>query len=106
MATKLLADRHWLDVTYFPTNLRRLAEAHTFIRSRLDSLQVPSIKATAGLFVWMDLSSFLESQDRTAEMDLFHQMFEDEKVYLVPGSEFQCHMPGWFRMVFSVPRDR
>ena len=102
MAAKLLADRHWLDGTYFPTNLSRLEEAYTYVRRRLENLHVPSIKATAGLFVWIDLSGFLESQDRVAEMSLFHQMFEEEKVYLVPGSEFQCHLPGWFRMVFSL----
>ena len=44
--------------------------------------------------------------DREGEMKLFRRLFDEAKVYLVPGSMFGCKVPGWFRIVFVVSPDR
>ena len=35
-------------------------------------------------------------------MNLFQKLFDQHKVYVVPGSEFGCKMFGWFRINFAV----
>ena len=35
-------------------------------------------------------------------MELFQSLFNDHKVYVVPGSEFSCEKFGWFRFIISV----
>ena len=35
-------------------------------------------------------------------MDLFQNLFDQHKVYIVPGSEFGSKKFGWFRITFAV----
>ena len=56
----------------------------------------------AGLFIWADFSVYLQSVSREAEMDLFKKLFDQHKIYLVPGSEFGCTKFGWFRIIFAL----
>ena len=39
-------------------------------------------------------------------MALFKKLFEKQKLYIVPGSEFGCVRFGWFRLIFAVARDK
>ena len=56
----------------------------------------------AGLFAWLNFSMFLSESTKEAELELFQKLFNDHKVYVVPGSEFSCEQFGWFRVVISV----
>ena len=37
-------------------------------------------------------------------MALFDKLFNDHKIYLVPGTEFGCTKYGWFRIIFAVDK--
>ena len=99
-------DRKWLDSVYFPTNLARLKSSYDLAVSRLSQLHVTVYPAQAGLFLWADFSRHLAAPTREAEMELFTRLFEEHKLYVVPGSEFGCIRPGWFRLIFAVSKDR
>ena len=60
----------------------------------------------AGLFLWADFSHYMESPSVECEMALFKMLFEKQKLYIVPGSEFGCLRFGWFRLIFAVGRDK
>ena len=45
---------------------------------------------------------FLREKTKEAELELFQSLFNDHKVYIVPGSEFSCEQFGWFRVIISV----
>lgn len=105
VAAKLLSDKSWLDNIYFPTNLERLEKTFQLVNSRLSSLSVPVIRTQAGLFCWADFSLYLGTKDEAGEMELFEELMETAKVYIVPGSQFDCKIPGWFRIIFAVRSD-
>jgi len=105
VAAKLLGDKAWLDSVYFPNNLERLESTFQVVNKRLTSLSVPVLRAQAGLFCWADFSKYLETNDEEGEMKLFDQLMDDAKVYIVPGSQFSCKVPGWFRIIFAVRKD-
>ena len=75
------------------------------MNSRLSSLSVPVIRTQAGLFCWADFSLYLGTKDEAGEMELFEELMETAKVYIVPGSQFDCKIPGWFRIIFAVRSD-
>ena len=39
-------------------------------------------------------------------MKLFQRLFDEAKVYLLPGCMCHSEVPGWFRIVFAVGDDR
>ncbi|CAH1786968.1 unnamed protein product [Owenia fusiformis] len=101
--TEIITDDEWLENKYFPTNLKRMKDTFEFITSKLMDIGVPSMKSEACFFVWADFSKFLSEQTHEAEMTLFRQFF-DAHVYLMPGQALYCKNPGWFRIVFTLPR--
>jgi len=105
VAAKLLSDKTWLDNVYFPINLERLESTFQVVNTRLTQLSVPVMRAQAGLFCWVDFSLYLETVDAAGEMKLFDELMDKAKVYIVPGSQFDCIIPGWFRIIFAVRKD-
>jgi len=106
VTARMLEDKDWLDKVYFPTNHQRLREAFLTVKQRLERMKMKVLTAQAGLFCWADFSQFLTSKDTKGEMELFDRMFEESKLYLVPGNMFGCEKPGWFRIIFAVTPDR
>jgi len=104
VAVTLLQDDKWLDEVYFPTNIERLKNAFENTVSKLNQIGVSVFPAQAGLFLWANFSSYLESNTKEAEMALFDKLFNDDKIYLVPGTEFGCTKYGWFRIIFAVDK--
>ena len=51
-------------------------------------------------------SGYLETKDRAGEMKLFHRLFDEAKVYMLPGCMCHSEVPGWFRIVFAVGEER
>ena len=67
---------------------------------------MPVLRAQAGLFCWADFSKYLNTQDEAGEMELFDELMKTAKVYINPGTKFDCKIPGWFRIIFAVKRDK
>jgi len=105
VAAGLLKDSTWLDTVYFPTNMARLNSSYQYAVERLSQLNIKVYPSKGALFVWADFSHHLSAPTRESEMELFNKLFEEQKLYIVPGSEFGCVQYGWFRLVYAVTRD-
>jgi len=93
---------------------RFLSRNHERLRARgdaweqcLDELGIPYLKATAGLFVWMDFSEFLP-EDGTAEereRALYMELLKEYGLLFTPGRSMKNERPGFFRCVFTAASD-
>ncbi|XP_076064842.1 1-aminocyclopropane-1-carboxylate synthase-like protein 1 [Oratosquilla oratoria] len=100
-STTLLSDKAWCDDFYLKINRQRLRDRYSYCMARLSIAGITVRKAKAGLFIWFDLGPYLRSRTKEDEMDLFKEMLE-RGVYIVPGTQFYCEEPGWFRAIFAV----
>ncbi|XP_021355984.1 probable inactive 1-aminocyclopropane-1-carboxylate synthase-like protein 2 [Mizuhopecten yessoensis] len=99
-----LSDTEWLDKTYFPTYYNRAKENHKLVKDVLDELNIPTAYNCRNvIFIWMDLSQFLKERTREEEIKLFNK-FMDAGLYICPGTEMFCQIPGWFRLSYTYPK--
>eukprot|EP00980_Cylindrotheca_fusiformis_P000308 scaffold73_cov118-Cylindrotheca_fusiformis.AAC.4 len=88
---------------------RLLKRSDTWHRT-LDDLGIPYLKATAGLFVWMDFSEFLPAKktgtDADRERILYLELLKEFGLLFTPGSSMKNERPGFFRCVFSAASDK
>lgn len=96
----LLGDGHWIR-SLFETNRQRLSATNSTVSQLLENNQIPFIKADAGLFLWINLSEYLESSDFKSEIYLYQAILKNARVNFSPGSLFCSKEPGWFRLCFS-----
>ncbi|OWZ30063.1 hypothetical protein C356_06044 [Cryptococcus neoformans c45] len=89
---------------FITTNRQLLGEAQAFIRKWFEDRGVPVADHNAGNFVWVNLGAALEFDDVTTEKRIFQKLL-DGGVYIAPGSAYHYHIPGWYRVTFSVARD-
>jgi 1-aminocyclopropane-1-carboxylate synthase len=88
-------------------NYQRLQARGDAWQSVLDELQIPHLQATAGLFVWMDLTEFLpehgtaDKRERALYLELLHEF----GLLFTPGWSMKNEVPGFFRCVFSAASD-
>lgn len=75
--------------------------------STLDDLGIPYLKATAGLFVWMDFSEFLpvDGTDNQRERALYLELLKEFGLLFTPASSMKNERPGFFRCVFTAATD-
>ncbi|XP_004585651.4 probable inactive 1-aminocyclopropane-1-carboxylate synthase-like protein 2 [Ochotona princeps] len=97
---RLLQDTEWINTVYLPTNLSRLRKAYNYVTGQLKLLGIPFLSGGAGLYIWINLKSYLEPCTFDEELAL-HQHFLDMKVMLSRGKSFKCKEPGWFRLMFA-----
>ncbi|XP_072172368.1 1-aminocyclopropane-1-carboxylate synthase-like protein 1 [Diadema setosum] len=102
-AAKLLEDRDWLHNVCLQSNLDTLKEHAEITMATLDEMDVPYVKPSAGLFIWLDLRKFMSTPTPEEEMRLAEH-FLDQGVVVPPGAGFFYDEHGWFRIVFAVPK--
>jgi aspartate/methionine/tyrosine aminotransferase len=75
--------------------------------STLDELGIPYLKATAGLFVWMDFTEFLpeDGTDDERERALYLDLLNEYGLLFTPGCSMKNERPGFFRCVFTAAND-
>ncbi|KAL0571666.1 hypothetical protein V5O48_010293 [Marasmius crinis-equi] len=98
---------------YVRSNRERLSEAHRYAIERLKEHGIEyTTGINAGLFLWIDLGKAwrekhpeeIEGLGCTSDSVIFGKLMA-EKVYLVRGDEAGAEEAGWFRLVFSQPRE-
>jgi aspartate/methionine/tyrosine aminotransferase len=91
-----------------------LAENHRRLRQRGDAwetclkeLNIPHLKATAGLFCWMDFTEFLPKQGTADEKErsLYLELLQEHGLLFTPGRSMRNELPGFFRCVFTAAND-
>ncbi|XP_033760388.1 probable inactive 1-aminocyclopropane-1-carboxylate synthase-like protein 2 [Pecten maximus] len=100
----ILSDTDWMKDTYFPTYYARAKETHRLVKDVLDEFNIPTAYSGQNvIFFWMNLSKFLEEKTTQEERKLFNK-FMEAGLYICPGTEMLCHVPGWFRLVYTLPK--
>jgi aspartate/methionine/tyrosine aminotransferase len=81
----------------------RLALTET-ARTTVQTLQkagIPVVSSESGLCLWLDLRSFLKTNDRDGEMELYLRLLEQHRVHISPSVGFKTTAVGHFRLCFS-----
>ncbi len=84
---------------------QRLGKAHKTFVTGLNELEIPVMKAQAGIFVMIDLAAYLEKQEFAAEQVLWDKLYNGLMLNVSPGQIFGCDRPGWFRACYAFDVD-
>ena len=79
----------------------KLTQHYNQSRDALSEIGVGVTPAQAGLVSWLDLTTFLKSQDEQGQLELYRYLLEQHRVHLSPALGFHCAEPGFFRICFS-----
>ncbi|KAM9945161.1 hypothetical protein ACTFIT_003413 [Dictyostelium discoideum] len=116
-AINILKDREYLE-RFIKTNQSNLKESYEFASNLLNQYSIPFIKSSSGVFLSLDLRACLkylpndtttdDDQDNTdpfsKEIKLWEEIFKN-KVFLNSGKLCYFEKPGFFRLVFTLPKD-
>ncbi|WP_112244173.1 aminotransferase class I/II-fold pyridoxal phosphate-dependent enzyme [Kribbella monticola] len=97
----LLADREWTK-TFLTESRTRLAASYHLTTEALAAAGIPYLPATAGLFLYLDLSQFLPEPTFEAERTLADRIFTEAHLHLTPGAAFHTPLPGHYRLCFAT----
>lgn len=89
------------------SNHERLRQRGDALHRCLDELEIPYLKGTAGLFVWIDMTQFLplEGTDDERERELYLELLKEYGLLFTPGRSMKNERPGFFRCVFTAAND-
>jgi len=95
---------------FMSQNHERLQARGSTWEKCLDELGIPYLPATAGLFVWMDLTEFLPPKtlgmdDDSRERTLYLELLKEFGLLFTPGRSMKNERPGFFRCVFTAASD-
>jgi aspartate/methionine/tyrosine aminotransferase len=92
---------------FLATNHERILARGDALHRCLDELKIPYLKATAGLFVWMDFSEFLpvDGTDEERERVVYLALLNEYGLLFTPGRSMKNEKPGFFRCVFTAASD-
>lgn len=100
-----LADDEFVE-NYITTNKKLLTANYATAVTALKKLNIPYVPARGSLFVWLDLSEFLDENTQEAESKFWMELYEKTGVLLTPGDGFGHTKHGQFRLVYSyVPQN-
>jgi len=96
---ELLKDEGFIE-EYIDTNQKLLTEAYATIVTALIEIDIPYVPSRGSLFIWLDLSEFVESNSQEAENAIWLDIYEKTGILLTPGEGFGHSRKGLFRMVY------
>ncbi|KAA3629875.1 MAG: aminotransferase class I/II-fold pyridoxal phosphate-dependent enzyme [Bacteroidetes bacterium] len=85
---------------YIKTNQQRLTESYATAIQVFRELDIPYIPAVGSLFIWIDLSEFLNDQTQAAENEFWLELYRKTGILLTPGEGFGHSKKGQFRVVY------
>ncbi|KAI9678980.1 MAG: hypothetical protein M1822_007406 [Bathelium mastoideum] len=99
--TVMLQDDEFI-AGFFQTYRSRLRYTYERCANYLIESNIPYQPASAGPFIWIDLSKYLlddtvESEQRLA-VKIFHH-----RLFLATGETYHAEKNGWFRLTFALP---
>jgi len=100
VVASLLDDEEFIDD--FLENSRTLLKASKrIVTNALDEMDIPYVKAHAGIFLYCDLSSLLPEKSFEGEAQLAKLMQEEARVVMTPGESQRDEKPGMFRICYA-----
>lgn len=94
-------DDHTFLNSYFKEFKSLLTQAYITFTKGLKNLQIPFNPSRGSLFVWLDLSEFLEEKSESGEEKLWLDIYKKTSVLLTPSQGFGHQQRGWFRTVIT-----
>lgn len=102
---EMLKDTSFLD-NYIKQNKALLNGSYKLVVKTLKDLSIPYIPSRGSLFVWADLSMFLQEDTDKGQEQLWLDIYNNTGILLTPGEGFQHQKKGLFRIVFTaIPAD-
>ena len=101
MIKEMLSDDEFIK-NYIEQNKKQITRSYQWVVVALKLLDVPFIPSRGGIFVWIDLSSYLDADSDEAEIALWMNIYKQTGVLLTPGLEFKHSKKGLFRMVYTA----
>lgn len=102
---RVITDRAFM-TSYIARNRQRLTESYVRAVEWLRRMGIPYVPSRGSLFIWIDLSEFMDGDSEDAELALWRGLFETTGVLLTPGVGFGHTKRGLFRVVHpSVSTD-
>ncbi len=101
---KLLADKKWIR-NFLETNCERMRRAKSLVIKQLEEFDIKVNESNSGFYLWLDMRKIFKTYSTLSfqnELKLFELIFE-AGVYVVPGQFLDCHEPGYFRLIFTIP---
>ncbi|KAK1231459.1 hypothetical protein PQX77_005439 [Marasmius sp. AFHP31] len=108
--SQILGDDKFVE-EYVRQNRERLSEAHKYAAERLKEHGIEYNEGVnAAFFLWINLGKAWrekhpEDAEKLKESKFLFKKLMAEKVFLVEGEAAGAEEPGWFRLVFSQPRE-
>jgi len=100
MVSEILTDDQFMD-NFLMESRQRILHSYHICVSKLEEMVVPYIPAEAGMFVYIDLSSFLPEKTFEGEERLSNLMFQYARIVLTPGDSQRDSKPGMFRICYA-----
>lgn len=100
LLASMLSDTSFTE-NYIRENRERLRKRYGKIIEGLRKAGIQCLEGNAGLFCWMNLSSFLENPTWESELEIWGKIVSEVKLNISPGSSCHCSEPGWFRVCFA-----
>mmetsp|Transcript_454 Transcript_454/g.872 ORF Transcript_454/g.872 Transcript_454/m.872 type:complete len:503 (+) Transcript_454:13-1521(+) len=94
----LLNDKHWVD-SFLQHSCQRLKKSYTICTKVLDEMNVPYVKATSAMFLYLDLSDIIKTEQEEAIMSQI--FFKRARMVLTPGTTQHDSQPGKFRICYA-----
>ena len=96
----IISDESWVD-SYVDSMRELLRGAHARLVAALDAGGICHLPAEAGVFVLLDLRSYLTAPTWEAEHALWLEILEQARVNLTPGAACHVGEPGFFRLCYA-----
>lgn len=111
-ALEIFNDRTFAE-NYIKNNQDRLSDAYSHAVTLTRKYGIPhKLGVNAAFFLWIDLGTkYLErhaevgKENPHALTDMIYQKLMEKRVFIVSGDVAGAEEPGWFRLVFSQPKD-
>lgn len=78
-----------------------LTQSYLTVVRHLNAMNIPYNPSYGSLFVWMDMSAFLQEETEHGQHELWLEIFEETGILLTPGAGFGHSKKGLFRMVIT-----
>jgi aspartate/methionine/tyrosine aminotransferase len=105
----IMNDKSFLQ-SYIKGNQERLSEAYSHAVGLLQKYNIShKTGVNAAFFLWVDLGkSYLQRHPEEQPKDITNLLFDKlmaKKIFIVNGEVAGTELPGWFRIVFTQPRN-
>ncbi|WP_373497158.1 aminotransferase class I/II-fold pyridoxal phosphate-dependent enzyme [Aquiflexum sp.] len=97
---EVLKDLDFMDM-YIAANQKALTKSYLIVVSCLKELRIPYNPSYGSLFVWMDMSEFLEEDSDQGQHGLWKEIFEKTGILFTPGAGFGHRKKGFYRIVIT-----